>query len=67
MSEADERKGGPATIALVEASPAGYKETGRFVHSDRPKAASWAHLVVFGGRLYIRDMDVLYCYDVKAK
>ena len=28
---------------------------------------SWAHPVVFGGRLYLRYDDNLYCFDVKAK
>ena len=58
---------GAGTIALVEASPAGYKEKGRFDQPDRSDKNSWPHPVVFGGRLYIRDQDVLLCYDVKAK
>ena len=55
------------TIALIEATPAGYKETGRFDPPDRSKLKSWPHPVVAGGKLYIRDQDVLLCYDVKAK
>jgi outer membrane protein assembly factor BamB len=58
---------GAGTIVLVEASPAGYKEKGRFDQPDRSNRNSWPHPVVFGGKLYIRDMDVLLCYDVKAK
>jgi outer membrane protein assembly factor BamB len=58
---------GAGTIALVEASPTGYKEKGRFDQPDRSDKNSWPHPVVFGGRLYIRDQDVLLCYDVKAK
>ena len=27
----------------------------------------WAHPVVVGGKMYIREKDVLWCYDVKAK
>ena len=27
----------------------------------------WAHPVVVGGKLYIREQDTLWCYDVKAK
>jgi outer membrane protein assembly factor BamB len=60
-------KGGACSIALVEASPAGYKEKGRIEQPDRSATAAWAHPVVFDGRMYIRDMDVLLCYDVKAK
>jgi outer membrane protein assembly factor BamB len=53
-------------IALVEATPDGYKEKGRFSQPDRSEAPAWAHPVVFGGRLYIRDQGVLLCYDVKT-
>jgi len=28
---------------------------------------SWAHPAVFGGRLYLRYDNTLYCFDVKAK
>jgi outer membrane protein assembly factor BamB len=52
-------------VALVEASPDGYKETGTFkVETD---GAAWAHPVVVGGRLYLREGDSLYCYDIRAK
>ena len=60
-------KGGASTIALVEATPSGYKEKGRFTQPDRSNTAAWAHPVVFGGKFYVRDQDVLLCYDVKAK
>jgi len=65
-SEASE-KGGASNIALVEASPSGYKEKGRFTQPDRSNTAAWAHMVVIGGKFYVRDQDVLLCYDVKAK
>lgn len=55
------------TIALVEASPAGYKEHGRFDQPERTSKNSWAHPVVAGGKLYIRDQDTLLCYDVKKR
>lgn len=56
---------GPGAIALVEASPAGYKETGRFDQPDRSSLNSWVHPVVCDGKLYIRDQDLLLCYRVK--
>jgi len=56
----------PGTVALVEATPEGYLEHGRFNPPDRSPEQSWSHPVVAGGRLYLRDMDVLLCYDVKA-
>jgi len=60
----NEKKG---EIALAEASPEGYKETGRFTQPDLSGKKCWAHPVIFGGKMYIRDHDLLLCYDVKAK
>jgi len=60
----EDRKG---TVALIEPSPEGYKEHGRFDQPDRSPKSSWPHPVVIGGRLYLRDQDVLLCYNVKAK
>jgi len=51
---------------LAEASPAGYNEKGRFAITDLGKP-SWAHPVVAGGKLYVRNQNTLACYDVKAK
>ncbi len=53
-------------VALVEATSVGYRETGRFTIPDRG-LPSWAHPVVSGGRLYIRNQDVLSSYDVRAR
>jgi outer membrane protein assembly factor BamB len=58
---------GPGTVALVAASPEGYKEHGRFDQPDRSKKNAWPHPVIIGGKLYLRDQDVLLCYDLKAK
>lgn len=58
---------GKGTVALIEATPEGYKEKGRFDQPDRSKANSWPHPVIAGGKLYLRDQDVLLCYDIKAK
>ena len=27
----------------------------------------WTHPVVANGRLYLRDQELVFCYDVKAK
>jgi outer membrane protein assembly factor BamB len=52
-------------VGLAAASPAGYQETGRFKIPDQG-LPSWAHPVVSGGRLYIRNQGVLTAYDVAA-
>jgi outer membrane protein assembly factor BamB len=53
-------------IGLAEASPAGYIEKGRFRIADQGWP-SWAHPVVSGGKLYIRNQGVLATYDIKAR
>jgi len=53
-------------VGLAEASPSGYKETGRFSIADKG-LPSWAHPVISDGRLYVRNQDSLVAYDVKAK
>jgi outer membrane protein assembly factor BamB len=58
---------GAGTIALVEATPEAYREKGRFDPPDRSREPSWAYPVIAGGRLYVRDQDVLLAYDVRAK
>jgi outer membrane protein assembly factor BamB len=58
---------GKGTVALIEATPAGYRETGRFEPPDRSGKDNWPHPVIAGGQLYLRDQDVLLCYDVRAK
>ncbi len=61
-------KGGD--MALVEASPNGWNERGRLKlpresENRRPSGGLWTHPVIANGRLYIRDQEFLYCYDLK--
>jgi hypothetical protein len=58
---------GKGTVVLIEATPSGWRERGRFDQPFRSKENSWPHPVITGGKLYLRDMDVLLCYDVKQK
>jgi outer membrane protein assembly factor BamB len=53
-------------VGLAEATPEGYKEKGRFNIADQGYP-SWAHPVVCGGKLYIRNQGALTCYDIKAR
>lgn len=57
----------PGTMALVEASPEGYKEKGTFDPPDASSKPAWPHPVIANGHLYLRDQDVLLCYDVTEK
>jgi outer membrane protein assembly factor BamB len=53
-------------MSLVEASPKAYHEVSWF-KVPKTSGPSWAHPVVSGGRLYLREGDLLYCYDVHAE
>jgi hypothetical protein len=50
---------------LAEATPQGYREKGRFSIPDQGRP-SWAHPVICGGQLYLRNQGWLACYGVKA-
>jgi len=54
-------------VALVEATPTGYKEKSRFSQPDRSGQKAWPYPVIAGGKLYLRDWDTLFCYDIKEK
>jgi outer membrane protein assembly factor BamB len=57
-------------VALIQATPDGYRAKGRFSLPDQPDRGSskaWAYPVVANGRLYLRDLDSLWCYDIKAR
>ena len=65
----DERRG---TVVLVDASPNGWKEHGRFTLSPqtelrKPSGKIWTHPVIANGKLYLRDQELFFCFDVKAR
>jgi outer membrane protein assembly factor BamB len=59
------------TALLVEVSKAGYKVHGQFTiprHSRMREFRNniWTHPVIANGKLYLRDQELLFCYDIKA-
>jgi outer membrane protein assembly factor BamB len=57
-------------MTIVAASPEGWEEFGRMELPERSNVKSadnfvWAHPVVADGKLYIRDHDLLFCFDLK--
>jgi outer membrane protein assembly factor BamB len=55
---------GDGPVVLVEPSPEGYKEKGRFDRPERTDFESWTYPIVVNGRLYLRDQHILFCYDL---
>ena len=65
----DESEG---NVVLAEASPDGWQEQSRFVLEPqsklrKPAGRIWAHPVVAGGKLYLRDQELLFCFDVSDR
>jgi hypothetical protein len=58
------------TAVLLEPDAGQWKEDGRTkipTESQLRKSSGkiWTHPVVANGRLYLRDQELLFCYDVK--
>jgi len=53
-------------VGLAEATPEGYRERSRFSipHGEYP---TWTLPVIANGRLYLREQDTLYAYEISAK
>jgi outer membrane protein assembly factor BamB len=51
---------------LAEANPEAYREHGRF-QLKTGSLPTWSHPVVANGKLYLRDQDTIYAYDVRAR
>jgi len=53
-------------VGLAEATSVGYREESRF---DIPRGAfpTWTPPVISGGRLYLREQDNLYCFDIRKR
>ncbi len=59
-------------VVLIEATPEGWREHGRFTLSPQteqrnPKGGIWCHPVIANGKLYLRDQELLFAFDVKAE
>jgi hypothetical protein len=55
------------TLALIEATPKGYKENGKFELPDNSGKPGWPPPVIANGKLYVRDQEKLLCYNVKRR
>jgi outer membrane protein assembly factor BamB len=53
-------------VALVEATPTGYKSKGQFNLPKTGGNGAWANPAVAGGKLFLREWDNLYCYNLKV-
>ena len=58
------------TIALFQVANNGWEEKGRFTISPQatirsPRGRIWTHPVIAHGKLFLRDQNLVFCYDIK--
>ena len=56
--------GEDGVVGLIQATPQGYKEKSRF-EIRKGSYPTWTPPVIADGKLYLRDQDNLYCYNIK--
>lgn len=59
-------------VVLIAATPEGWEEHGRFTLTPQtefrnPRGGIWCHPVVANGKLYLRDQELFFAFDVKKK
>ena len=57
-------------VVLIEPSTEGWKEHGRFkldpqTDQRKPAGKIWTHPVICDGKLFLRDQNLLFCFDVR--
>jgi outer membrane protein assembly factor BamB len=57
-------------VVLIEESTEGWKEQGRFKLAPqtklrKPQGKIWTHPVICDGKLYLRDQDLLFCFNIR--
>jgi hypothetical protein len=58
------------TITVIAATSAGWKAFGKIEIPERTKIQTqdnmvWTHLVLANDKLYLRDHDLIFCFDMK--
>jgi outer membrane protein assembly factor BamB len=61
------RNEGSGDVFLVEATPDKYIQHGKLKQPKRSGHAAWPHPVIANGKLYLRDQDMMFVYDLRAK
>jgi outer membrane protein assembly factor BamB len=61
-------------VVLMKAAPKDYEELGRFTIPEKSQfrrafndGGIWTHPVIANGKLYLREYEWVFCYDVSAK
>jgi outer membrane protein assembly factor BamB len=55
------------TMVLAKADPAEFVEVGSFSAPGSGERPSWAHPVIYDGKLYLRENNTVLCYDIRDR
>ena len=58
-------RGEEGEVVLIEPNRERFVEHGRFEQPDRTASPAWTYPVIANGRMYIRDQELLLCYDIR--
>lgn len=58
------RKENTGELILVKPDPEKYDEIGRFQQPTRSDKNAWTYPIVVDKKMYVRDQDSLFCYDL---
>ena len=58
-------------VALVKATDKGFELVSEFQLSPlsdqrKPQGKIWVHPTIAGGKLFLRDQEIIHCYDIKS-
>lgn len=56
-------------VAMVKATHESYQELGRFAPPEAPdhgKAKAWSYPIIVDGKLLVRDVGSVWCYDIRG-
>lgn len=73
MCYADEKlylHGEDNELVMIAASPKAYEELGRVTPPDAPdrgNSKAWAYPIIADGKLLVRDVGTVWCYDIKGE
>ena len=55
------------TMVLAKADPEAFVEVSSFTIPGSGERPSWAHPVILDGKLYLRENNMVLCYDIREK
>lgn len=55
------------TLSLAKADPTDFVEASSFKIPGSDQRPSWSHAVILDGKMFLREQDKVFCYDISAR